>query len=77
MCGCGKTTTTWGRTQNAIDTVPTDPMVTLSYRGARALLVRGPVSGVGYACYPGETVECLPRDVDALVASGAFARAAS
>jgi hypothetical protein len=77
MCGCGKTTTAWGRTQNAIDTVPTETMVRLSYRGARALLVRGPLSGVGYACYPGDIVQCFPRDVDALVASGAFFRAES
>ena len=77
MCGCGKTTTAWDRVPTAVNIAPAEPMVTLAYRGARALLVRGPVSGVGYACYPGETVECFPRDVEALVSSGAFLRAGS
>jgi hypothetical protein len=77
MCGCGKTTTAWGGAQSDIGTVPTESMVRLAYRGAHALLVRGPVSGVGYACYPGETVQCFPQDVNALVASGAFSLVAS
>lgn len=49
-------------------------MVPVRYRGARALLVRGPATGVGYACYPGDTVAAHERDVAALVASGAFVR---
>ena len=49
--------------------------VTLVYRGARALLVRGPATGAGYACYPGESIRVHSPDVPHLVASGAFARA--
>jgi hypothetical protein len=50
------------------------PSVALRYRGARALLVRGPVTGVGYACYPGDIISAHDGDVVPLVASGAFVR---
>ncbi len=50
--------------------------VPLRYRGARALLVRGPHTGVGYACRPGDVLAAYAADVAALVASGAFVRAA-
>jgi hypothetical protein len=49
--------------------------VPLAYRGTRALLVRGPATGAGYACYPGETVRVHERDAPHLLASGAFVRA--
>jgi hypothetical protein len=48
--------------------------VTLRFRGARAVLVRGPASGVGYSCYPGDTIEAQEFDVSPLIASGLFAR---
>lgn len=51
--------------------------IALRYRGTRALLVRGPVSGVGYACYPGDTISVHERDVAQLIGSGSFTRAAS
>ena len=46
--------------------------VALRYRGAQAVLVRGPVSGTSYSCYPGDTISAHPRDVPPLVASGLF-----
>lgn len=49
--------------------------IALRYRGTRALLVRGPVSGVGYACYPGDTIAVHERDVAQLIGSGSFTRA--
>jgi len=51
--------------------------VPLAYRGVRALLVRGPATGAGYACYPGETIRVHGSDVPRLLASGAFVRADS
>jgi hypothetical protein len=50
--------------------------IALEYRGAQAFLIRGPVTGVGYACYPGVTIRVHERDAPALVSSGAFARPA-
>jgi hypothetical protein len=78
MCGCRQPRTS----DVSTGTASTDPgiraaatgRVSLRYRGARALLVRGPATGVGYACYPGDTIVVSARDVDALVASGAFLR---
>ena len=49
--------------------------VSLAYRGTRAVLVRGPATGVGYACHPGETLRVHAPDVPHLLASGAFVRA--
>lgn len=51
--------------------------IPLRYRGTRALLVRGPATGVGYACYPGDTISVHERDVAQLIGSGSFIRAAS
>ena len=51
------------------------PTVALEYRGVRALLIRGPGTGAGYACHPGETIRVHPRDAAHFIASGAFARA--
>jgi hypothetical protein len=50
--------------------------IPLRYRGARALLIRGPASGVGYACHPGEIIDVLERDAERLLANGAFVRTA-
>lgn len=79
MCGCGRPST--GAPAASSTARPASPMadlrpfVVLKYRGARALLVRGPVTGVGYACYPGQMIRASPLDAAHLVASGAFARA--
>jgi hypothetical protein len=76
MCNCGRSSSGTGaapspvRAANAPAASPA--FVALKYRGARALLVRGPVTGVGYACYPGGTIRASPRDAEPLVASGVF-----
>ena len=78
MCGCGKASAPQkGTTAAAASTSPTGPppeTAPLKYRGARALLVRGPTTGAGYACYPGAIIRANVRDVPGLVASGAFVR---
>jgi hypothetical protein len=81
MCGCGRSSTT-GRAASpaarpARQTPDPAAFVRLQYRGARALLLRGPDAGVGYACYPGEVIRAHPRDAPHLIASGAFALAGS
>ena len=79
MCNCGRSATgtpaapSTARSASPMTELPT--FIVLKYRGARALLVRGPVTGVGYACYPGQTIRASPLDAPHLVASGAFAPA--
>jgi|GEM_PF-3876039 len=57
----------------AVAPAATPSSTALRYRGAQAVLVRGPVSGTSYTCYPGDTTSVHPRDVPPLVASGLFA----
>ena len=64
-------------THNNASTTMRGNDIPLRYRGTRALLVRGPVTGVGYACYPGDTISVHERDVAQLIGSGSFIRAAS
>jgi hypothetical protein len=76
MCGCGRASVK--ATAAAARTAPAEPAhggqasTALEYRGAQAFLIRGPVTGVGYACYPGATIHVHARDAPALVSSGAF-----
>lgn len=79
MCGCGQRSSSRAGTGQApapAESTPVvgAPLVPLRYRGARALLVRGPVTGIGYACNPGDIVSAHDGDVVRLVASGAFVR---
>ena len=86
MCGCGKSSgnsparattvrtvrSTHASSAHAVPPRAEPDTVQLEYLGARALLVRGPVSGVGYACYPGDTVTVYSHDAERLVAGGDF-----
>jgi hypothetical protein len=77
MCGCGRSATELPAraTQSAVSREnPRHVTIALRYRGRRALLIRGVTTGVGYACYPGNTIRVHARDAKALIASGAFAR---
>jgi hypothetical protein len=80
MCGCGRPAgpPAVPRTATAATpaAAPARSGVALRYRGARAVLVRGPATGVGYACHPGDTLVVDARDAPALVASGVFVRPA-
>ena len=79
MCGCRQSSqaTPSAASSPRAGTVAPPASVPLAYRGVRALLVRGPATGAGYACYPGETIRVHASDVAHLLASGAFVRAAS
>ena len=77
MCGCG-------RPAGEPSARATTPAVTretarratiaLKYHGRRALLIRGPATGTGYACYPNDTIQVHASDAKALLASGVFRR---
>lgn len=49
--------------------------VAMTFTGHRARLVRGPITGTGYAGYPNESVQAHPDDAAGLVASGFFVAA--
>ncbi len=78
MCGCRQSNQGHASTSNGGSSPATAPAplasVPLAYRGTRALLIRGPATGAGYACYPGETLRVHAPDVPHLLASGVFAR---
>jgi len=80
MCGCRQSVpshaSTSGGSSSRRPEVAPPASVPLEYRGARALLIRGPATGAGYACYPGETLRVHAPDAPHLLASGAFARPA-
>ena len=79
MCGCRQSTQGHATAGAGASARRTDPAphgsVPLVYRGTRALLIRGPATGAGYACYTGETIRVHAPDAPHLLASGAFARA--
>ena len=76
MCGCRPSVQghapSSGRSYPRGTEVAPHASVSLTYRGTRALLIRGPSTGAGYACYPGETLRVHAPDAPHLVASGAF-----
>jgi hypothetical protein len=78
MCGCrqsgGSGLSPDARTGADAPAVAAAATVALQYRGVRALLIRGPGTGAGYACHPGETIRVHARDATHFIASGAFAR---
>ena len=80
MCGCGGSSQGRASPVGALSSPrngepAAGASVPLRYRGGRALLIRGPATGAGYACYPGETIGVHRVDVPHLLASGAFVRA--
>lgn len=79
MCGCRQAdpggASSAGTASPHAGEIPVPPSVRLEYRGSRALLIRGPATGAGYACYPGETLRVHIPDAPHLLASGAFERA--
>ena len=79
MCGCRQPNQGHSAAGNAAApaagaSAPAAKAVALAYRGARALLVRGPATGAGYACYPGKSIRVHAADAPHLLASGAFTR---
>ena len=77
MCGCQQSPAggTFSAAPSAdVAAISTSDLVPLEYRGIRALLIRGPASGIGYACYPRETIRVRSQDVAHFIASGAFVR---
>jgi len=79
MCGCrqsiqGHGSSSRGSYARGTEVAPR-ASVPLTYQGARALLIRGPATGTGYACYPGEILRVDALDAPHLLASGAFVRA--
>jgi hypothetical protein len=75
MCGCGGVTAPRARAIDAPVAADRGRTVPLRYRGTQALLIAGPVSGVGYLCHPDEVIDVLERDVERLVATRVFSRA--
>ena len=80
MCGCRQANSGHGTISGVASSggsqVAVHPSLRLEYRGARALLIRGPATGAGYACYPGETLPVHAPDAPHLLASDAFVRTA-
>lgn len=82
MCGCRNTSSPGAAPTPATPRGHVAPAasaataVLMAFKGARALLIRGPVTGTGYACYPGDRIRVQVRDVEALLATGAFVRLA-
>ena len=79
MCGCRQSIPDRGEPSRGSPARAAEPArhasVLLAYRGTRALLIRGPATGAGYACYPGETIRVHRPDAAQLLASGAFVSA--
>jgi hypothetical protein len=79
MCGCGRSTTPLATTATQSPGSRDNgrqAAVPLKYRGRRALLIRGPATGIGYACYRGDTIHVHVSDAKALIDSGVFAAGA-
>ena len=76
MCGCRQPDADRGAPVSSTRTAmpARRASVPLVYHGSRALLIRGPATGAGYACYPGETIRVHAPDAPHLIASGAFAQ---
>jgi hypothetical protein len=76
VCGCGEgSAPTRARPIDASIATDRGRTIPLRYRGARALLIPGPATGVGYVCHPGEVIAVLERDAERLVAAGVFSPA--
>lgn len=75
MCGCGRPAgepPTRATTLAVTRKLTPRATIALKYRGRRALLIRGPATGTGYACYPDDTIRVHASDAKALMASGLF-----